>query len=242
MPEEISKPIEQAIKEVQQQQPATGPVEVTLDDGTVVKASNWQEAFQAVSKMKVDTATALRDRESQIRTLQSAQSQPAPVTTTQQPEGFNEKRYWELMGTDVLGAQNYADRYRFGLESPEQVPQVFQSMYNTSVKTGDNFEVQSFISRNPDWPATEAATNYVMETLNTEGRALNAENLEYIYLRGVRDGAIEPLAAEQTGTFVPPSLSGSSPDASGKMGSLQDFASLTADQQQEVLKKAGLYQ
>lgn len=240
MAEEV-KPIEQAIKEVQQSQPASGPVEVTLDDGTVVKAGNWQEAFQAVSKMKVDTSTALRDREKQIRDMQATHQPAAPVV--QAPAaGFDQKHYWEMMGQDPLGAQNYLDQHRFGLESPEQVPQVFQSMHNTSVKTGDAFEVQSFISRNPDWPATDAATDYVMQTLQNEGRPVNAENLEYIYLRAVRDGVIEPLAQEQTGTFIPPSLSGSGASPAGPMGSLDNFASLTADQQQEVLKKAGLYQ
>lgn len=241
MPEETPKPIEQAIKEVQQQS-VSGPVEVTLDDGTVVKAANYQEAFQVVSKMKVDTAVALRDREQQIRDLQATQQQQ--VQQTQQPvkTGFDQKHYWELAGQSVMDAQNYLDQHRFGLNSPEEVPQVFQSMHNTSVKTGDDFEVKAFISRNPDWPATDAASQYMMDKLKEEKRPLTSENLEYIYLRGVRDGAIEPLAQEQTGTFIPPTLGGSSPEASGKMGSLQDFASLSADQQQEVLKKAGMYQ
>jgi hypothetical protein len=186
--------------------PAGFPGEFTLGDGTVVKASNWEEAFQKVADMKVNTATALRDRERQIEELRQTpvqqQQTPPPPTT-----GFDQKHYWELMNKDPLEAQQYMDAARFGVQ-PEQVQSLYQEVFNTTQYSADKKEVEDFMQSNPDFPGTKEATDKVWNIMAQENFPITARNLEYVYLRAVRDGEIEPLGEEAPQAWVPPYLQG----------------------------------
>ena len=48
----------------------------------------------------------------------------------------------------------------------------------------------------------------VVDTCATEGRPLTKENLEYVYLRAVRDGLIEPAGEAAEQPWAPPTLRG----------------------------------
>jgi len=188
--------------------PKDFPGEFKLADGTVVKAANWEEAFHKAAEMKVNTAVALRDREAQIETLRAAQAAPpnAPPAAT----GFDQKAYWELMNNDPVAAQNYLDAFRMGVDNPANVPVLFNEMRNVSVFSADNFEIQSFMQKNPDFPGTDEAADYLINRLAARNAPLTADGLEYEYLKGVRDGVIEPLGDEVQRPFVPPNLQSAS--------------------------------
>ena len=195
--------VKEVIKEVNQ--PAGFPGEFTLGDGTVVKATSWEEAFQKVSEMKVNTATALRDRERQIEELRQAPpAAPEPIAPS---AGFDQKHYWELMNADPIKAQEYMDATRFGVQ-PDQVGGLYREVFNASQYSADTFEINQFMQANPDFPGTEEASDVILNTLQAEGRPINRENLEYVYLRSVRDGKITPAGDEAPTPWTPPALQG----------------------------------
>lgn len=227
--------VKKVIEEVNQ--PVGFPGEFKLGDGTVVKATSWEEAFQKVADMKVNTAQALRDREEQIRQLQTV---PPPVADPQpSTNGFDEKHYWELVNSQgVIKAQEYVDAHRFGV-NPEQVPALYREVFNASQYSADNFEITQFLQGNPDFPGTKEATDIVVDTCAAEGRPLTKENLEYVYLRSVRDGLIEPAGEEAAQPWVPPTLKGG-----GGTQNQEDIMALIAktpdDKLDEVYRRLGL--
>lgn len=212
MPEPTPAPTTQELKDTLAQvtAPKDFPGEFKLGDGTVVKAANWEEAFQKVADMKVNTATALRDRERQIEELRAAGAATPPPVTPPASTGFDQKAYWELMNADPTAAQNYLDAFRLGVENPADVPRLFNEMRNVSVFSADNFEIQSFMQKNPDFPGTDEAADYLINQLAARNAPLTANDLEYEYLKAVRDGVIEPLGEEAARPFVPPNLQGAS--------------------------------
>lgn len=223
------------------QAPKDFPGQFTLGDGTVVKAANWEEAFNKVAEMKSNTAAALRDREAQIETLRATHATPPPATQ-ETTTGFNQKAYWELMNADPVGAQNYLDSFRLGVDNPNNVPLLFNEMRNVSTFSADNFEIQSFMQKNPDFPGTDEAADYLINRLAARNAPLTADGLEYEYLKGVRDGAIEPLGDEVVRPFAPPNLGGSSlgREEISLLNQLRDPAQVPDDKLDEFMRRQGL--
>lgn len=220
--------------------PKDFPGEFKLGDGTVVKAANWEEAFQKVADMKVNTAAALRDREAQIETLR--QQAPLPVAPPAKSTGFDQKAYWELMNADPVSAQNYLDSFRLGVDNPSNVPLLFNEMRNVSVFSADNFEIQSFMQKNPDFPGTDEAANLIINNLAARNAPLTADNLEYEYLKSVRDGVIEPLGEEVQRPFVPPNLQSASlgREELNILNQLRDPAQVPDDKLDEFARRIGI--
>lgn len=230
--------VKEIIKEVNQ--PAGFPGEFTLGDGTVVKATSWEEAFNKVADMKTNTAAALRDRERQIEELRQStqqvqQQQIAPDATS----GFDQKRYWELMNADPLQAQQYMDAARFGV-SPEQIPSLYKEVFNASQYSADTFEINQFLQNNPDFPGTPEATDIVVDTCAKENRPLTKENLEYVYLRSVRDGLIEPAGEEAATPWAPPALRGGGQTNKSQDDIMQLINNTPDDKIDEVYRRLGL--
>lgn len=236
MPDLTQEQIQQAAADATK--PKDFPGEFTLGDGTVVKATSWEEAFNKVSEMKVNTSAALRDREAQIRTFQEQQQAP-PQPEVTSGNGFDTKKYWELMNVDPVAAQNYLDAARFGVDNPDQVPQLFGEMRNVSTQSADQMEIQAFMQRNPDFPGTPEIADKLINTLAQNGEALTARNLEYYYLSGVRDGIYEPLVEEKGGTFIPPSLRGGSTSGSPAV-TMDQVNNMSDDQYDDMMRRLGL--
>ena len=230
--------VKEIIKEVNK--PTGFPGEFTLGDGTVVKATSYEEAFQKVSDMKSNTSAALRDREEQIRQLQSQLEQrqttppPLPDTTT----GFDQKHYWELMNVDPIKADYYKDAFKFGIQ-PEQVQGLYQEVFNTTQYSADKKEVEDFMQANPDFPGTKDATEKIWDIMGKEGFPITGRNLEYVYLRAVRDGEIEPLQEEAPQAWVPPNLQGGG-SQQARQNMLDPFADTPDNKLDEMARKLGL--
>jgi hypothetical protein len=226
------------------------PGEFRLGDGTVVKASNWEEAFQRVAEMKSNTAAALRDREEQIRRqddrirelneLHNAVVTNRPVPDAGNASGFDEKTYWSLMNTSPINAQNYLDAFRMGVDRPEQVPLLFNEMRNVSVYSADNMEMQSFMQRNPDWPGTDQGADLIIERLAQKNAPLTADNLEYEYLKAVRNGEIEPLQDEAERPFVPPNIGSGASLSRDDVNVMEQIRNTPDDKLDEVYRRLGL--
>lgn len=223
--------------------PKDFPGEFKLGDGTVVKAANWEEAFQKVAEMKTNTAAALRDREAQIETLRQAQQAPAARPLPDAGTGFDQKKYWELMNTDPVAGNRYALAYDLGMgDNPELLPQLFSEIRNVSTFSADNFEIQSFMQRNPDFPGTDEAADYLINRLASRNAPLTADGLEYEYLKGVRDGVIEPLGEEAGRPYLPPNLPASSlgRDEQNILNQLKDPNQVPDDKLDEFARRIGI--
>jgi hypothetical protein len=241
MPEPTAAPTTETIQQALVDTKTAGefPGEFKLGDGTVVKAANWEEAFNKVAEMKVNTAAAVRDREEQIRTLQAAQT--STTTTTQPASGtFDQKYYWEIMNTDPVAAANYLDATRFGVERPEQVPQLFNEMRSVSVNSADTMEITAFQQMNPDFPGTPEASGLIIDRLAARNAPLTAANLDYEYLKAVRAGDIVPLIEESERPFVPPSLGRGASLSREENNLLEQIAQVPDDKLDEFYRKAGL--
>lgn len=227
--------VKEIIKEVNA--PAGFPGEFTLGDGTVVKATSWEEAFQKVSEMKVNTASALRDRERQIEELRAAPPSrtEAPPPTT----GFDQKHYWELMNSDPLAADIYKDSVKFGVQ-PEQVSALYQEVFNTTQYSADKKEVEDFMQNNPDFPGTKEATDKIWSIMAAEKFPINSRNLEYVYLRAVRDGDIEPMGNEAPQPWAPPTLQGGGGGNKEQQDIMKMIANTPDDKLDETYRRLGL--
>lgn len=245
MPEPTATPttddVKNAIADVTK--PSDFPGEFKLGDGTVVKAANWEEAFQKVAEMKVNTSAALRDREEQIRQRMTELEQIRQAAQGNQPQPdageFDEKKYWELANKDPRLATRYALASDLGVE-PEVLPQLFNEMRNVSVYSADNMEMQTFMQRNPDWPGTDQASDMVIERLVARNAPLTADNLEYEYLKAVRDGEIEPLGEEAPKPFVPPNLGSGASLSREDANLMQQIKDIPDDKLDDFYRKMGL--
>jgi hypothetical protein len=245
MPEPTTPPTTEEVKAAIAATTKAGdwPGEFKLADGSVVKAANWEEAFKTVADMKANTAAALRDREEQVRQRQqeldelqrAGRSMPMPDPST----GFDEKKYWELANQDPRLATRYALAADLGIENPDHLPLLFSEMRNVATLSADNIEINTFMQRNPDWPGNDTDADLIIQRLAEQNKPLTADNLEYEYLKSVRNGEIEPLGEEAVAPYAPPSLGGtglSREDAN----LLQQAQSIPDDKLDEFYRRIGM--
>lgn len=210
--EEIEEP-EEMPEQVTQKE-----IELTLKDGSVIKASSWEEAVKTAAKMKEDTAEALKqeraEREALRQQLEAMQSQIAQAQQPKaEPGSFDKSKYFELLNNDPLMAQNYVDAYRFGLGDPSQVPAYFSNMANSiSVVEGQMLAGQ-FLQRHDDFPQDPESARAVREqfqTLQRQGYPQTVETMDMAYQQLVTAGRIKPIEQPDEQPDMPnPSLSGS---------------------------------
>ena len=217
--------------------------ELKLDDGSVVKAANVEEAVKIIAKMKTDTSAALkaeRAEREQLAAQVSALQQD--VTRRNQPQrdqnAFDRDQYYKLVGDDPIAAQNYLDSFRFGIPDPAQVPQYFQDSFASLTRMQQESLGANFVSTHPDFPPSaqtaEILTNEAKKLVQ-EGHPLNLNTMEIAWQNCLASEAIKPIEPAEEPESPNPSLSGGgsgaleaeasrieSDVASGKM-SMKDF-------------------
>ncbi|HEX8838472.1 MAG TPA: hypothetical protein VF748_16130 [Candidatus Acidoferrum sp.] len=191
-------------------------IELKLDDGSVIKAENVEEALKMAMKMKVDTASALKTEREQREQLQSRldvleaenqrRNQPAS-----DPNAFNRDQYFRLVGEDPIAAQNYLDAYRFGIGNPAEVPNYFIGIDQRTSRMEQEALAANFVNLNPDFPASmENAELLVREVqrLRGEGHAVDMETMKMAWRNCVATGTIKPIEEPEIAEEPNPSLSG----------------------------------
>lgn len=190
--------------------------EMTLADGSVVKAENVEEAVKIVAKMKTDTSAALKEertkREELETRLNALQTEVSRATPPRREEGsFDKDHYYRLVGEDPVMAQNYIDAHRFGIQDPSQVPQYFQGLQNTVNTLEQQTLAASFINSHADFPANnESAETLTKEVLRLRsiGHPVNMDTLDIAYRNCVSAELIKPIEQRQDDEEVNPSLGG----------------------------------
>lgn len=196
--------------------PAAG-FELTLADGSVVKADNVEEAIKIVAKMKTDTSSALKEErtkreemEQRLNAMQAElQQRNAPAKA--QEGTFDRDHYFRLVGEDPMLAQNYLDAHRFGIADPSQVVPYFQGMYSTVTNLEQNTLAASFINSHPEFPSDAAnaqiLTQEVMRLRNL-GHPVTMDTLNVAWQNCVANDSITPVEAKQEPDDPNPSLGG----------------------------------
>ncbi len=237
------------------------PYELTLADGTVIKAANQDEAIKVMAKMKVDTANALREAKENAEQLRqqnanlTAQINAAPKPQPAKPQeknGFDNDRYWTLLNSDPMEAQNYLDAHRFGIEDPKQVPQQFAQMrQEVSEMRQQAIAAQFYQHRAEEFPAEPQAVRSVsqrFQELVNQGFPANALTLDFGYTQLVNEGAIKPLEKKPaaTGTTAEPEQqpnpaltgAGGTPPADSE---LDKFSKMNSTEMEAWLRDKGMF-
>lgn len=186
------------------------PIEVKLGDGSVVKADNIEEAFQKVAKMKEDTAAELKRTRDELQGFKSQfedfqrKEQEREVAARRQEavkDGkFDSERYYQLLNTDPVAANDYYFEYRFGRK-----PEDFNNEYQRVQQQVSVFEQErvaaSFQARHAEeFPATPEAAKAMRqktEELISQGHPFSTKTLEMAWGELVESGTIKPLEQKE---------------------------------------------
>ena len=178
------------------------PFEVTLGDGSVVKAANVDEAFRIVAKMKEDTAAALRaerqqreQRDAELARLngevERLKNPPKPVENGK----FNSQRYYELLNSDPDAANSYWFEAKFGVK-PEAMVEDYQRTTQNVSNLVQQSVTASFLAQHaedfPQAPETARVMRQRVEQLTGQGFPFTTDTLNYAYDQLVGEGAIKP--------------------------------------------------
>jgi hypothetical protein len=170
-----------------------GQFVIALPTGQRYIGHSPEEAIQRLAEAQVNASqtisnvTAERDR---FRTA---------LTGDQPGQGqakFDKAAYMELQQVDPILAANYLDQFRFGLNSPAEVPQTFQRMNANAMEYEMAREVNTFKALAPDFPGTQAAVDAVMQTLRANNIPFKAENLRMIHNELATRGVYQRVATQ----------------------------------------------
>lgn len=220
------------------------PIRVELGDGSVVEGANLEEAFKNLQTMKVNASNAiLTERQKREQAEQEAQrfkQEAERLKAPKQTNGFNNDHYYKLLNEDPIEAQNYIDRYRFGVENPVEA-------FNYMRQAVDEVKQQSvgaqFLQQHAeDFPATQEAAKLLRqktEELIKEGHPFGLRTLNLAYDDLVDSGALKPMEKKKDdATVIPPSLTGAG-------GATTDITESQAEKMSDAellaaMKKAGM--
>lgn len=200
----------------------SSPFTLTLADGSVVKAESVEEAVRTLAKMKEDTSAELHRTREQLKAVQEQQDaaraeqerQAAAARAAQaQANGeFSNDKYYELLASNPLAANDYYFKHRFGAE-PTEVVSDFQRMRGTVTNMEQQTVAAAFLAAHQDFPGDAESTKAMRkrtEELTAQGAPFNPETLERAYYQLVNEGVVKPAKVEQKQeTSANPSLDGS---------------------------------
>lgn len=180
--------------------------EVTLEDGSVVKAPNAEEAFKIVAKMKTDTSSALKSereaRQQLEQRMATIEAQNAEARKPKPVDGqFDNDKYYKLLNESPVAAANYVDSFRFGISDPNQVPHTFMQLQTSvSVIEQQSMAAQFMQQHSKDFPQTPEAAKALrsqFESLIQQGYPATVESLNMAYGQAINQGAIKPLEEKE---------------------------------------------
>lgn len=235
--------------------PQVTPTEVvlTLGDGSVVKGANYEEALKVAVKRIEDNQTAYKTEKSAREQAEQraadaqreldAMRRPKPVAD---PSKFDNEKYFALLNSQPIEAQNYLDAHRFGISEPSQVPEVFNSLRNDVTNMNQQAVAAQFITQHvddfpPDGVAAKKLTERVQHLCMNEGMPLNLRTMNMAYSELVEEQAIKPVEKKTDNDddkTLPPSLRGSG-------GGVEDldvsrFEKMTDKELEAEMRKAGM--
>lgn len=204
---------------VAEQTPAQG-IELKLATGEVIKAANYEEALKVAVQMTENTKKvyqeekAARERlEAQVGTL-SQQVETLQRPKPQPQDGkFSNDEYFRLLNSDPIGAANYLDAHRLGIERPELVPQRFNEMYTGITEMQGQSLAGMFLQQHSDFPQTPEAGRLLsarVKELAATGHPSDLNTMNMAWQDLLSEDKIKPLEQKEQEREEPnPDLRGS---------------------------------
>lgn len=199
---------------------ASTPIELRLNDGSVIKAEDVNEALKTAVKMKEDTSSALKEEKEKREALEAqVAALSSQVTEATRPKpvagAFNNDEYFKLLNSDPIDAQNYLDAHRFGIQDRTQVPQQFAQMRQDVEEMHGSMLANQFLQQHyEEFPATPDAAAKLrgrVEELQKTGFPTTIDTMNLAWSQLVSSGAIKPMEKKQEEhrDEPPPSMGGS---------------------------------
>lgn len=200
------------------------PFEITGDDltgwvarlstGQVYKGKNQQELLNEVVKGQLNSSMTLQQKEQQLqesrRVIEEHEQRNREYQESQQRnqnqgqgqgqgdgqlsrEQIN-RRYWELINTDPVAAEEFMAQVYWGVENPRAS---FQKSAIVSEYVADSVASREFLRDNPDFPANDNNSDKLLKELFNRDLEITSFNLERVWKDLKRSNTIEPLSAQQ---------------------------------------------
>lgn len=232
-----------AIADVQQAASTGREVtEFTLPDGQVFKGASTQELLRNIAASKVtanEHISKIQKENQELRTsLATLESRMGKLgealNPSAQTDQFDRLKYFQLLENDPLGAQGYMRGF-----DPDYKDLVTFKKQSTLQGFG-----ATFLSQNPDFPATPDNVNMLMEEVGILGGVEQgdvARRLRAAYLSLQADGKIRPIRRDAQGPTPPPSVRTSSVPISASEDDLAKRVANapTMDEARRIMRESG---
>lgn len=225
--------------------PESTGIELTLENGNVIKAANAEEALKVAAKMIEDNSKAYRETKASLDTLQGSYNTMQQEIQSLKPKpsenGFSNDKYFQLLHEDPIGAQNYLDANRFGIPDPRNVPEYFTGMYQKVTAMEGNSLAAGFVNKHQDFPQDNASAQALtqrVQQLRSQGHPTTLDTMDMAYNQLVLEGTIKPMEAEPEREEVPPSLTGAG--ASMSAAEMQKVENMSNKELEAYLKSKNL--
>lgn len=225
------------------------PIEVKLGDGSVVKGANLEEAFNNLKTMKENASSAIKTTRDELDAeRQRAAGLAAELDKFKHPPAadngkFSNDKYYTLLNSDPIAAQNYLDAARFGFDAPEQVVPSFTSMRTQIDSMTQSSVAASFLAQHvDDFPADPDAARKLnartFDLVNKSGFNFDVHTLNFAYDQLVNEGQIKPLDKNTQQEEPPnPSLTGGGAQVNNDH---QKYEQMTDKDLEAAARKAGM--
>jgi hypothetical protein len=201
----------------QEANPPAEPKTYTINVGDKTQTYRTSEDGQKAHQAAVDAMKQREVENQQLRDQNTAligglhQQPTQPQQPTDQAQ-FEQQQYYSLLSTDPIAAQNYMDKFRFGM-STEELTTKLNNFNQTNEQMQIGLAAQEFHRRvGEQWPATQEASDAVTKRIQELGMDISANSLELAFYQLKNEGSIRAIeqttetAAETTsrGSNAPP--------------------------------------
>jgi len=231
---------------------STTPIELTLGDGSKVVGKDYEEALKnAVKRIEDNQAAYKAEKTARETSEQERQRLEQELQTKNAPPPvkageFDKTRYFELLNTDPIGAQNYLDAHRFSIDRPEDVPGAFNSLRADVSNLNQRAVTAEFLSSHidefpPDGAAAKFMSQRVQQLVINEGYPLNIRTMNTAWSELVNEGVIKPVEKKtqtRTEEEVPPNLGGAG--GGGGDADIGKYERMSDKELEAEMKKAGM--
>jgi hypothetical protein len=251
-----TKTKEPTAEEVQKAMEASaGNQEVVLktESGEVFKGKDWEDVARKAAQAKVDTGTALRDREGQVRThestiadLQRATEARRETTQASTSPQFNQQKFLTDVETDASEAITSALAHSLGYENTDELRQDFKGIQEATESYKENYHIAVFTQRCPDYPGGDKASAAMLQIIKDRGQGCTADNYESAWNQMKRSGDFKPLEISQQETTTtarataPVHLEGTRGGGGGGLSEademMANFDKMTVEEQEAFMK------
>ncbi len=248
------EPTPEEVKKAMEETTASQEVMLKTESGETFKGKNYEDIANQLAKSKATSSQSVRDREAQIRELQSQNAELKQATEVRRettkastsPQ-FNQQKFLTDVETDASEAIGSALAHYLGYDDGATMRTGFKRIDEASESYIENYHIARFTQLCPDYPGGKEASDEMFKRLKAQNLDATAANmrLTWMDIKDDREGKIKPLEIgeqETTATTrtAPANLEGTRGGGVGGTTEademMANFEKMTPEQQEEFLK------